>query len=261
MGPKYTLNPVLENPAIEPGDSIKIQLYISGWGAVNQNKLLIQYLSTELIDPDNPGTVGFSIKYAHDPDTWSLERMSPVEYMESEGTEGVPIIGEEMETGKLDSRGMIFNLGPEYFMASTEWTAPEGEYPPRPQTDHPELLNEYILPALTTETTPEDYPPIELVLNTQDCPPGDYVIRFIFTYTDESGDIYQETEEIQIHVKSHREILEPFPTIAGIIAVGIALISLAWQISSVLGKAVLLLVFAATVFYLYQIRNNLEILQ
>lgn len=252
MSPKYTLNPVLENPAIEPGESINIELYLSGWGRVSQNKLVIQSLATDLIDSTNPGAFRRSIGYAPDPESWTLERMSPTEYMESEGTEGVPTL--EQRTEELDPRVMIINFLPSFFMTHHDWIAPEGEYPPQPQTDHPEITSQFTLPALTTEMTPEESPPMELIINTQDdCPPGDYVIRLIFTYTNKNGDIYQEKEEIRIHVKTPREILEPIPTIAGIIAVGIALISLGWQISSVLGLVVLFLVSGVIIliYYLY----------
>jgi len=38
MEPKYDLVPIIQNPIIDPGDTVKISLYITGWGDVDSQK-------------------------------------------------------------------------------------------------------------------------------------------------------------------------------------------------------------------------------
>ena len=69
------------------------------------------------------------------------------------------------------------------------------------------------------EMTHDDHPPIHYELNTRDdATPGDYKILFGLTYSNDEK-VYQDKEEIEIHVNSWREEHQSMLELVGVFGV------------------------------------------
>jgi hypothetical protein len=57
----YVLIPKLLTPIIDPGEQIEVEIYLTGSGQVEANKLLIILSSKHLVNTEVPGTIEFSM--------------------------------------------------------------------------------------------------------------------------------------------------------------------------------------------------------
>jgi len=201
--PVYTIIPIVRTPNINPGDTFEVDLYFSGAGYPNENKLAVYHSHPNLVNSENPGTFTTTIKWK-----------------DGEIITGEDVLSDPSLTTQrdLDEYGFLAKVSNAHFIPDTEINLndPDSNWPYPPKSS--ELGNDGIAP-------------MEYRLNTaEDAAPGDYEISFVFTYGEEAvGDelrINQDRQNVSVHIKNKREQLEPIPSIAAIAAALIALLSL-----------------------------------
>lgn len=247
MRPRYTVIPAVEQRRIEAGDPIRIDIYISGYGRVERNKLYIQ--QPELLDDSEPGDMTVSVRSGRiggdvdelDSDDADLDFVR--EYVERQPVDGVfPFTGEgSLLTRPLDQPANRVSLVPAFFLDDPD------SFGELRRLDDRRV--EQVYPGVVAEGYFDGHPPIRLKLRTRgDVEPGDYSLKVVFTYGDDA-DVYQDVQAVEVHVKTPRERMEPIPTLARIAAVAIAVTGLGWTVSPYVGAAVFVLVVTGAVWY------------
>lgn len=171
MRSAYALIPRLRKPSIDPGDKVEIEIFMTGYGPVKQNKLFISYSSPKLIDVENPGVLEYCISTAKDTRTGKI--ISPVsgkKYLKSH---------------LCDPVGLIVVLTEGYFLDIPKQSPPSNA-----------------IPMIMPEHTWDGMPPLLLALNTsKKTPPGDYDIYLVLTYSARKQ-ILTDQKKVTVHVKS-----------------------------------------------------------
>jgi len=189
----YTLIPRLITPSINSGDKIEIEIFISGYGNVEKNKLFISFSSSALIDKENPGSIETCIKTITNTKTNEISPLAGKEHIQSHSCNEV---------------GVIIRLAKGYFL------------------DHPTLRPpppDDMLAPIMAEGKWDNLPPIFLTLNTsKKTPPGNYDVNLVLTYSEEE-EIRIDNKKVQVHVKSPAEKHWKKVTI---IAISLAILSL-----------------------------------
>ena len=187
---KYIVLPRVRTPSVNPGDNIDIELFLTGYGVPQRNKLYIAY-SSQLIDASNPIRIQSSIAVASD----------------GKGEKRALTGTEVLQVNDLDIAGCTMNLNKGYFMD-------------RPQ----EKVPADGIPQLTSEVTWDGHPPLLLMLRaSQRAPAGDYDIHFALSYSDDAGMEISMARAI-VHVRDWWERHRGQATVTAIV---IALLSLA----------------------------------
>jgi hypothetical protein len=158
-------------PSIDPGDKIEIEIFISGYGDVEKNKLFISFSSSALIDEKNPGNIKTCIKTLINTKTNEIS----------------PLAGEDqVQSRPCDKVGVIIGLSKGYFLDK-----PASPSPP-----------DTMFAPIMVESKWSGLSPIFLTLNTsKKTPPGNYDVNLVLTYSKE--------EEIRIdHKKKCKFILK-----------------------------------------------------
>jgi len=187
----YSLSFTLSENVIKPGESFEVELYISGFGSIKQNKLQIYYSTLNFIDPDDPGYVVMSGK--------------------KEGN--MFKFGDKFRKKHfLGVIGSQIGLTPHSFRTRDEY---EGE---------PDRSPRWIFPMVNTEYIIESTPPLLFRFNTKKTiRSGDYDVDFIFTYTSDGTVIKTAQKSVTIHVTSlterHSTTITIFQLIVGVLAV------------------------------------------
>lgn len=214
MSSAYTLIPVLRTPTVDPGDKAVIDLYISGTGGLEKNKLVMNWANEELT-ADDPGKIklGFEVAEAE------------------EGGIGIGFVEDrelpESNVFSIDQAGATVSL-PDWVCAPVEERTPGMSHTVYDgqgfDTAAPDSYKQ-----IASETRGR-HPPIRIEINIDEgAQPGDYPITFAFFYN--SGIMekpYFDRRELQLHVNNRRERWEPVPTyiaVAGGTAAVLSLIS------------------------------------
>lgn len=198
MEPEYTVIPVVQTSHADPGETIRIFVYISGWGDVEQKKLNVIHDHPEIVLEESPGELRAAIQDGRDKMTG--------EYIE-------PATGENyLQTHDMDETGAYIGLGDSFFKGDSRHN-----------------YTDWIIPFLLAEEKHDNYPPVEYRLNTrEDATPGDYNITFCLTYS-KGEEVDQSSKEVTVHVNSwpqqHRTALAIIGALGTFVAIGGLLVS------------------------------------
>lgn len=206
--PVYTIVPVLQTPQVNPGDSINIDIYITGAGQMSRNKLYLNY-SYENVFQSSVGTISPGFKVEETEGGTELRSKTELD----DETELEWELGSVGNTIGLPD--WIFHPIPDKATKTGQFSGIDGA----PET-YPQRLSEVSL---------KGEPPLQLTLNTANgASDGDYDVTIVFIY--KSGkQIYRDERKVQFHVNNLREEYEPTPTIIAVMAGLAAVISLIYQ--------------------------------
>jgi hypothetical protein len=189
MSCKYSIIPIILESTLNPGDTLKIRVFVTGYGEIKHNKLFINHHPT-LISKENPGKMRTCIKLGTN----------------EEGKQFALTGKKYIQFWDLEKEGAIVG----HFV--------KGYFLPLPNT-----ITDYGLPQIHGETIPQGLYPLEIDLNiSKECPPGDYLLNFDFTYEDDE-DIYQDKNVAKVHVKSW---LERHKVCITIVTIGLAILGI-----------------------------------
>lgn len=196
MEAEYTTIAVNHTPEIDPGDTIRFDLYWSGSGIPDKNRLYLNY-NPALISDSDPGEIRMYVRMATNEKTG----------------ENHPVSGEEhKQLQKIDVPGTHIGL------TETVFYPDSSEDPP-----------EWFVPSRISERGHDHHAPVEVRINTEGTPPGDYTIPIILNYVTE-GTLKQDRRNVDIHVTSwperHRRALEIMGIIGAIATIGILIASM-----------------------------------
>lgn len=190
----YTIIPNVRKSSINPGDTIEIEVYFSGYGKIEKNKFFVSHSHPNLILKENPGELEYCIKAAIDPKTNEIVQ---------------PVAGKKyLESWKLDAVGTYVVLNKGYFEVKPNKESIEEGFP-------------QIMP----EGSYDKLPPVLIKLNTaKDGHQGDYNITLGLTYGDDQ-DVCQDRRDVKIHVNSRVERHKTPIGIIGVMGVIIGLLA------------------------------------
>jgi len=189
----YSLIPRVIKPNINPGETIEVEIFISGYGEIKRNKLQIYY-SSKLINTDNPGFLESCIKVAKNKTGKTVQPVSGRKYVDKYECNPVGVC-------------VILN---------------EGNFMRIPYENN---LN-FGLPRIMAESKWDNISPIRLRLNTSPkAPSGNYDVSMILTYSDGS-EIQKDEKNVKIHVKNWWERNLKTVTITGSIIIPVLAIIL-----------------------------------
>ena len=165
----FVLVPKLRTPRINPGNSIEIEVFITGSGLIKQNKLYISWSLPYLINASDPGVLECCIKIAKDSTTGKMSPLSGSKYLEA---------------FKLSPIGATVVLNEGNFM-----DIPKQSGPPN------------ALPRIMCENMWDGLSPLLLKVNTSPkARPGDYEITLVLMYFDGTN-IQADQKNVVVHVK------------------------------------------------------------
>jgi hypothetical protein len=207
--PSSSLNPIYSlivrnrTPMVNPGQTVQVEVFLSGYGIPAYNKLNIDWSSPYVINNADPGTLTVSIA-AQTNASDQLQLLAGNKYLMVEN---------------LSTAGEVAFLDPGFFMP---------------------LANEnsglpYEITPTAAENEWDNNPPILLKLNTsKQAEAGDYNISFIFTY-DNGQNIVQNQAIASFHVTNWWERNEAWVTIVGVVFAVLSLLTSSifsiWQFS------------------------------
>lgn len=236
----YTPIPAIRRSRIEPGDDITIDVYLSGSGNINANKLIIVPSSDELADvdievEDIDWSEEYSLAAAEDDENTTEQNISSDEMVGIKGNAGEvaclyysPVVVENDQgveevvgfIGKIYKRDYIgksltISLSPDIFNPTGNIPDPSKMqsvfaeslyYGASDVDDLPDntRIDDSNPNAEENLVAPEGHPPVKLSFPTsENVSPGDYQIHFVFTYND--GIIKQSGRSANIHIETWTE--------------------------------------------------------
>lgn len=160
--PSYTIVTIPATINTDPGETVNVNIYISGLGNIKNNKLIV-FFPDDLLNTENPGVIGTTIRCAGYGNT----------------STGFPSFFDD----NITLRDISISLQECNFM-------------------YPETFEENIAPLIMSERRIFEKPPIYISMNiAKEATPGDREVYLVFTYTD-GIKWYQDKEEIMIHVNN-----------------------------------------------------------
>jgi len=171
MMPNYSIIPIVLKSTLNPGETCKIRVYITGYGTVKKHKLFVSYHPI-LVRIDNPGEIRFCIKIIKDKKSGKvIDYKIGKDYLHSfpltEGGSGIAVLQSPC------------------FQSIKNWEE-----------------NPIAFPMINSEMRVDELFPVEIDINLPDkCPSGDYNLDFVLTYGDEHN-IFQDKDRMSIHVTS-----------------------------------------------------------
>lgn len=209
--PAYDVIPIVRTPNIDPGESIDIGIYVSGYGDVDRSKVSIFHSQPQILDKENPGELKHNIVGGLDKSSNEIQTLFTGDVIIEEGLD---------PTLELTQSGVTLSLSPIHFADDPGWGPPRG---------HSHYAKNETYPRILSETTFNSRSPVEITYFTSDqASPGDYEIHAVLTYG--NGEQTQQSKEsVSVHINNRRERWEPVPTIAIILAALIALFSLMYD--------------------------------
>lgn len=181
---QYTLVPIVQTPKIDPGDTIKIDIYLLGAGEIDDNRLDVVYEFDNLINPKDRGEAESAVAIDIDGNIKTGED---------------PIQDDLIKTNyELPTTGRRFSFSERLINNN-----------PNSETDFP--------PSKLGQSH-DGNAPLRLNIQTDgNADPGDYALPLIFTY--KAGDEIRQTQHhANIYVKSWVERHKIESTIAVIIS-------------------------------------------
>ncbi|QGA83704.1 hypothetical protein [Halomicrobium sp. LC1Hm] len=237
----YELVTINHSAAIDPGDEILFDLYISGYGSPAKNKLTMLTNPSILPETHRIGTVSLSVDGLVD---WEENVITDL------------TIGSQIDDSKsyvrympLTRYGITIGVPRIFFADDFEWgedirSNPDIEMDEVMERYYPRTLSEKVLPlsevdadniSESQEFVPEDgenegpvtpSPPMRFKIQTsEDADPGDYDIRLVLALGNEEA-VETISDNVTVHINNTREQLEPLPTTAAVVGAFIALLSL-----------------------------------
>jgi len=184
-------------PRINPGGKVEIEIFLSGHGVPDKNKLYIQWSSPYIIDKRDPGNAIFCLGSIDDKTGKASKALDP--------------------PWPIRKTGIIISLNKLVFK----------EMPSLVRVKDKEAIETGLRPVISeyawNERTERFDPPILLTVNiAEDAPSGDYDISFTFTYGSEQN-LSQDYKSVPFHITSWWERNQGWVTPIG---VSIAFISL-----------------------------------
>lgn len=207
----YEVVPLLQDPDVEPGDTIHIDIFLSGGGRIAERRLEIFHSYDGLFE-EEVGSIRFmGNKVPRDYVEEHLEVEYDEQIIERNGEEYVfffrnnDLEGFSLSTMERELDDVATNIHIPSWMK-----IPQSNYGPeenKPESSGSDI--EYIRPKLF-ELTYEGTPPFELELNiSENADPGDYEIPCVLTYNTDLGVIKNSRENIQFHVNDRIEQRQP----------------------------------------------------
>ena len=196
----YVYSLILRNrtPRVKPGDTLEIEVYLSGFGIPEKNKLFIYWSSPNVIDPKslNPVSVTF-INFVPNivPERYHIPKDSPT------------------YTVQFDSTGARFSVPKPYFMMLV------GDSSSNSSSQFPGIGADH---AWVSSASPS--PPLLVTLNTSKAASsGDFDVTFVFTYGNEQNPL-QDYKITQFHITSWLERNQWWIAIIGSVGVVASLV-------------------------------------
>ena len=178
MDPKYKIVANNQTQRINPGDDIIIEVYVSGYGTVDESKLHVQHSHPNIV-AENPQEITYSIVGSQN---------SPVT-----GSDHAWTVPEE----DLSPTGFTVELPASFFVA-----------------DQDSSLG---LDRVLSEKSHDNKAPIEIILHTQSsCRRTDYNIDMTMTYRHRTQ-LQQDQKTVRVHVNTFREQYQRWLIIPGLI--------------------------------------------
>ena len=145
LEPAYSIIARARSHDIQGGDSIDIDIYLTGQGIPDSSKLVFLWSSPDVVDASNPGTAKYCIRDV----TIKINGQNMI----------VPVAGPPfVDQHELDINGLILHLTRGYFL-------------PKPG------YHDKDMPAITSERCHSGCHPVSISLNTlSGAKPGDYEI-------------------------------------------------------------------------------------
>jgi len=158
-------------PNIKSGDTLELEVFLSGYGVPEQHKLIVQWSSPYVIDKDNPGFFTTNIATATDK-TGKITGVAT----------GKPYV-QKMNISPI---GTTIVLGQAHF-----WEKPSDNTMPNNG-----------LRGILSESEWDNEPPLFFKINTaKNAHSGDYDITFTFTYTNAKY-VFQDYKTTPFHITS-----------------------------------------------------------
>jgi len=196
MKSSYEIIPKLITPSIKGGETVEIELFMSGYGKVIKNKLNVTFSSKKMFDMTNPSFAEYNIVFA-------VNEKTGEKFPFADKTTYSKI--------NLDPTGATINLN-EGFFSDVE-------------SENNLKMSKVGFPQIMPERVFERQPPFRFSFNTnKDTPAGNYDIDFVLTYSD-GDEITTNHKKVTIHVKSFLEKYEKKFKLIGLFLTGIGLIA------------------------------------
>lgn len=199
----YSILTMNRNPSVKPGKTVEIEVFLSGVGMPEKNKLHIQWSLPDVINKNNPGKVTLYVPHLSDPQPEDKQLPS----------------GNWLVNRKTNETGVTINL--------PQITFREG---PRDVS-----WPDWAFAMVGTEVTHEFYPPILVTLNIANtAEAGDYEVTFTFTYG-KDADIRQDYKAVPFHVNSKIEqwqwLVNAFVILGVVAAVASLVLTALWYLT------------------------------
>ena len=191
--PTYSIVTRARNYNIKGGDSIEINIYLTGSGIPEANKLVLVWSSPEIIDASSPGIATTNI----------------IEFRKKVNGKDivVPLTEEKEERTELSPHGIIFELLKAFFL-------------PVPKSE------ERLIPQVMAERNSAGYPPISISLKTlRKAKSGNYKIDIVLTYRYQNI-FKQASDKVEFRITNWWDRNQRWVGIAGIVSAIITFILL-----------------------------------
>jgi len=201
--PTYSIVTRARNHNIKGGDSIEIDIYLTGLGIPAANKLVLVWSSPSIIDATSPGVSKYTIQEV----TKKLNGKDMI----------APVAGGEyIDRFKLGPDGITIHLNKGYFL-------------PVPKYE------EIYMPQIVGERIHEGYPPISISLKTlRKAKSGNYKINIVLTYRYQSI-FKQASDKVEFRITNWWDRNQRWVGIAGIVSAIIAFILLLLTFLNIFG--------------------------
>ena len=200
--PSYSIIARARNYNIKGDDSIDIDIYLTGSGIPEANKLVLVWSSPENIDVSRPGIATTNI----------------IEYRTKVNGENivVPLTTEKEQRIELSPDGTIFELLEAFFS-------------PVPKSE------ERLIPQIMSERNSAGYPPLSISLKTlKKAKSGNYKIDIVLTYRYQNI-FKQASDKVEFRITNWWDRNQRWVGIAGIVSAIIAFILLLLTFLNIFG--------------------------
>lgn len=192
----FSLIPRIRDPKINPGETVEIDIFLTGYGPIPKfNKLYVSNSSPQLFQPDENNKIGYiqTCILSYQDDKGILTGVITGNAVNKNPRTGLdePAI----QKHEVDPTGTTMRLGPSFFDNMNLYFETLGQKPPDTMVN------------IMGEGTYDGFPPIYTSLNTsRKAPPGDHSVTFSLFYEAEDNVIQMDQKNVEVHVKNWIEI-------------------------------------------------------
>jgi len=200
--PTYSIITRARNYNIKGGGSIEIDIYLTGSGIPEANKLVLVWSSPNIIDASSPGIAKYIIKEFK-------TRLNGKDMV-------VPLTEEEEQRIELSPHGNIFELPNAFFL-------------PVPKSE------DQLIPRIMGERIHAGHPPLSISLETlKTAKSGNYKIDIVLTYRYQNI-FKQASDKVEFHITNWWDRNQRWVGIAGIVSAITAFILLLLTFLNIFG--------------------------